>query len=70
MGEKTRKDIGKKLRTAREKLQLTQAEVADKAGISVTYYAMLERGEKNPTINVIEDIAKALKIKASDLLHS
>lgn len=36
--------FGKQIKEAREKLNLTQAEVAEKANITVNYFAMIERG--------------------------
>lgn len=68
MSEQTRKEIGKKLRDAREKLKLTQVDVAEKADISVNYYAMLERGEKNVTAEVLGRLAMGLRVKSSDIL--
>ena len=59
-------DLGHELRLLREKAKLTQAEVATKAGISVNYYARIERGEENPTWVKIEHIKKALGIKTLD----
>ena len=58
------KELGHELRTLREKAKLTQAEVAAKAGISVNYYARIERGEENPTWVKIEHIKKALGAKS------
>lgn len=54
--------LAKILKKARKKAELTQAEVAGKADISVNYYARIERGEVNPTADIIDSIAKALKI--------
>lgn len=54
--------LAKILKKARKKAELTQAEVAEKADISVNYYARIERGEVNPTADIIDSIAKALKI--------
>ena len=51
---KNKKDAGDKLRVAREKLGLTQAEVAKKAKMTVNYYAMIERGEVNLTFDKIQ----------------
>lgn len=65
---KTQQYIGKKLREIREGKNLLQEEVANDTGISITYYAGIERGEENPTITVIENICKTLKIKSSDIL--
>ncbi len=61
------KDLGNKLKHAREKAKLTQAEVAERAGIHVNYYARVERGEENPTYEILIKIKKALKIE-SDLV--
>lgn len=60
--------IGNKLREARKRLGLRQVDVAEKADISVNYYARIERDEENPTIETLERVLKALKIKSSDVL--
>ena len=65
---KTQQYIGRKIREARERKNLIQQEMADEVGISVTYYAGIERGEENPSITIIEIICKVLKIKATDIL--
>mgnify|MGYP000197403181 FL=1 len=64
----TTKNIGKKLKDARKKLGLKQSEVAEKADISVNYYARIERNEENPTLETLERVLKALKLKSSDVL--
>ncbi|HSX42040.1 MAG TPA: helix-turn-helix transcriptional regulator [Candidatus Saccharimonadales bacterium] len=65
--KKIRKDLGQKLRTAREQLGLIQAEVAKKADITDNYYAMIERGEANPSYEKLQKILKVLNIKSLDL---
>jgi len=60
--------IGKKLKEARLKLDLRQADVAKKADVSVNYYARIERDEENPTIETLKGILKVLKVKSSDIL--
>lgn len=62
MGSK--EEIAKKLKQGREQAGLTQLEVADKANISVNYYARIERGEVNPSLETLKDLMKILKIKA------
>lgn len=57
--------LAKILKQAREKAGLTQADVAEKAGIHANYYARVERGEVTPRVDVVENIAKALKIKVN-----
>lgn len=66
--DKTQKEIGEKLKEAREKKGLTQAEVATEARININYYAMIERGEVNPSLEKIRRIIKVLKVKSSDIL--
>lgn len=66
--EKIRVSIGLKIKALREAKKLTQAELADLAGIKVNYFAMIERGEVNFTFDKIYRIIKALKIKASQVL--
>jgi transcriptional regulator with XRE-family HTH domain len=60
--------IGKNLRNARLKAKFTQKELAEKAGVHVNYYARLERGEENPSLETLKKLTKILKIKSSDIL--
>lgn len=60
-GEK--KAFGVRLKDAREKLELTQEEVAEKADMTTNYYAMIERGEVNPSFEKLKSLAKVLKVK-------
>ena len=60
--------VGKNIKKAREKIGLTQEQVAEKAGIHVSYYSRIERGVVNPSLEVLESIAKVLKVKSSEIL--
>jgi len=60
---KIRKELGERIRKTREDSNLTQLEVATKAGIDVNYYARIERGLGNPSFEKLHDIAKVLNIK-------
>ncbi len=64
----SRKGLGNELKKRRERQKLTQAEVAAKASISINYYARIERGEENPTFEILQSIMKALKMKSLDVL--
>ncbi len=68
MKENIIKRFGRKVREERVKKNLSQEKLAEKAGLHRTYIGMVERGEKNITLNNIEKIAKALKISISALL--
>jgi transcriptional regulator with XRE-family HTH domain len=65
--EKILIDLGKKLKNAREKAGLTQAEVADKAGLNANYYAVVERGEGNLSYEKLQRVLKVLHIKSLDI---
>jgi transcriptional regulator with XRE-family HTH domain len=62
-GNKNSKGLGERVKTAREKLGMTQADVAKKSKMTVNYYAMIERGEVNPSFNKLQSLAKTLGIK-------
>ena len=59
--------FGQKVREERLKQGLSQEELASRAGVHRTYIGMIERAEKNITIENIEKVAKALKLPISDL---
>lgn len=63
-----RKRLGRNLRTRREAAGLSQEAFADAAGIHRTYISDIERGVRNPTIEVVDRIAKALHVSAGSLL--
>lgn len=62
--------FGQKVREERAKLGLSQEELASRAGVHRTYIGMIERAEKNITLENIQKIAKALKIKIADFFQS
>ncbi len=68
LDDRTKKEIGKRLRESREEKKLTQADVAEKAGISTSYYARIERGEEQPSLPTIKTLVGILKVKAGDIL--
>jgi transcriptional regulator with XRE-family HTH domain len=69
VNKKSLQYMGKRLREIREQKNLLQEEVADRAKISITYYAAIERGEKNPSFTILTNIDNALKLKCFDI-HS
>jgi transcriptional regulator with XRE-family HTH domain len=62
MGTEDQK-LARIFKKAREDAGLTQLEVAEKAGVHVNYYARIERGEVTPRVDIVENVAKALKIR-------
>lgn len=63
----SQEQFGKNVKKARERIKLTQGELAEKVGVHVSYISRIERGV-NSSIEVVESLAKALKVKSSDLL--
>lgn len=59
--------FGQKVRKERIKLGLSQERLADKARLHRTYVGMIERAEKNITLENIEKIAKALDLNLKDI---
>jgi transcriptional regulator with XRE-family HTH domain len=59
--------FGNKVRRERLKLELSQEELAERAGVHRTYIGMIERAEKNITLTNIEKIALALGIDTYQL---
>lgn len=58
--------FGKKVREERIKLDLSQEELASRAGVHRTYIGMIERAEKNITLENIQKVCKALNLKIGD----
>ena len=61
--------FGNKVRERRLALGLSQEELASRAGVHRTYIGMIERAEKNITLENIEKIAMALKIPLDKLMN-
>ncbi len=61
------KTLGKKIQRRRKLLNLKQARLAEKAGISAVYMGYIEQGRYAPSLEVLERVAKALGIKLSEL---
>lgn len=62
--------FGQKVRKERMDLGLSQEELAARAGVHRTYIGMIERAEKNITLENIEKLASALKINIGDFFKS
>lgn len=63
------KKFGDNVREERLNKQLSQEQLAELAGVHRTYIGMIERGEKNITLENIEKISSALGLKIKDLME-
>ncbi|MBN7437422.1 helix-turn-helix transcriptional regulator [Mycobacteroides abscessus subsp. abscessus] len=60
-------DIGGFIRTQREAAQVSVRQLAEKAGVSNPYLSQIERGLRRPSAEVLNQIAKALRVSAEVL---
>ena len=56
-------EIGEIIQQRRKALKVTQSHLAELAGISVNSLYKIERGEANPTLDLIEKIAGVLGLE-------
>lgn len=61
--------LGENVRRERLRLGLTQDALAVEAGMTRSYLSDLERGTRNPSVNALGLLARALKVEAADLLR-
>ncbi|WP_282177307.1 helix-turn-helix domain-containing protein [Vibrio nereis] len=61
-------EFGQKLAEQRKKTGLLQKELAVQCGFSLNYIGVLERGEKNVTLEKVFTIAKVLECSVYDLI--
>jgi transcriptional regulator with XRE-family HTH domain len=58
------------VRRARHAGNMTQEELADRAGLSARYLGSIERAEVSATITVLERLAQALDVDPCDLIRA
>ena len=63
-----RQRLGRNVRRLREEKGWSQEDFADRAGIHRTYVSDIERGQRNPTITVVEKLAKPFDVSSGKLL--
>ncbi len=62
------KELGKKIRRVRKAADYSQERLAEIVRISRTHMGHLEQGRRIPSLELLEKIARALKISPKDLL--
>ena len=60
--------IGKAIRVVREARKLRLGEVARNAGVSVPFLSLVENGEREPSLDVVVRVSRALKLPVDVLL--
>lgn len=64
---KTAESLGEYLREQRVSAEYSLRQLADLAGVSNPYLSQIERGLRKPSADVLQQIAKALRISAEQL---
>jgi transcriptional regulator with XRE-family HTH domain len=64
---KTVENLGDYLREQRVSAQLSLRQLAEQAGVSNPYLSQIERGLRRPSAEVLQQLAKALRISAEQL---
>lgn len=62
--------VGRRVKELRNKLGISQEELADLVGLDRTYITSVERGRRNISIVNIEKLAKALNVTLSEFFES
>lgn len=60
--------FGTKVRENREKLKWSQEDLAEHCGLHRTYISGIERGKRNPTLQIVDCIAISLNVRPEELL--
>jgi transcriptional regulator with XRE-family HTH domain len=68
-GKDVRELLGNRIKFYRKQRQLSQAALAEKANISITFLSKIERGIKYPTSETISGIANGLGVELCDLFQ-
>ncbi|MBQ8458807.1 MAG: helix-turn-helix transcriptional regulator [bacterium] len=69
MSKKDLQKFGKRLKVLRLDHNLTQLELAEILDMSPNFIGMIERGERNTTVENVFKIARALNVKPSNLFE-
>ncbi len=69
MSKRDLQKFGKRLKSLRIDRDLTQLELAEILDLSPNFIGMIERGERNTTVENVFNIARALGVKPSNLFE-
>lgn len=62
------KNVGVNVRRLRKERGLSQEELAGEAGIAMRHLGRIERGQGNPTVEILGKLAAVLEVHPSELL--
>jgi len=65
--KQTKERLSKRIQKLRKNTRLSQEDLAEKINISRTHMGHIEQGRRSPSLKVLTKIAKALRVKISEL---
>lgn len=68
--KKNLKTFGSRIQEFRKKNNLTQSELAEKIGLSTNFIGMVERGERNTSVDKIFKLDKAFNISLAQFFET
>jgi transcriptional regulator with XRE-family HTH domain len=69
-GQEIRANLGKNVKNLRARRQFSQANLAEKANISIAYLSKIERGLKFPKPDILSQLAESLNVEVYELFKS
>jgi transcriptional regulator with XRE-family HTH domain len=70
MGKSPQTVFGEVVRDLRLRRKVSQEALAASAHLHRTYISLLERGLRNPSLTVIQQLASALKVRMAELVSA
>ena len=68
MPNNIKKYLAAQILTRRNQMKLSQEKLADQAGLSMALISELERGKGNPTVETLQNLARAFNISVMELI--
>jgi len=62
-------EISRNIQSARLKQRRTAEDIAEKIGVTVSYYCQIEAGSKSPSLETLINIADALHVSVESLIY-
>jgi transcriptional regulator with XRE-family HTH domain len=69
-GMELEKRLGQRIRELRKERRMSQTELAEKAGVALMTISRLERGEHDPHMRTLSQIAKGLDVPLFNVMRS
>ena len=61
-------DVGSAIKLCREKRKMSQKDLAEKSGVSVSHLCLIEKSKREASLSTLESLADALNIPASIII--